>query len=313
MTIVSNSNMYTIQKCEKMFEYAVIKNLVPKQLPVYIQRGTFGHECAEVGINTLIAGGSVDDAINASYKVLEELLNSNNPLIGEIMGVFKHVSAFLHYLDKDAHFRPVATEAKGMWNITQNMAMPVDDKSWQDSDAYAEDRIFGYTPDLIIEFTNGRFKGQLGVLDYKFLSQYMKEIALEMAQQIPKYMIYRSKQFPSQRIRHGAYIQFNTRAAVGSSGHQLFLIKWLDNSITQSRLQQVEFENELLVEKVATAVENREIFLRTVDQAVCERCWFAQICNIEFNGKSAEKVIEREYKQNDYGYATPEASKVSIM
>lgn len=297
-----------------MFEYAVIKNLTPKQLPVYIQRGSFGHECAEEGINTLIAGGSLNDAVNSAYVVLQDLMNSNNLLTGEIMGVFKHVNAFLSYLVDDAPFRPVATEAKGMWNITQNMAMPVDDKSWQESDTYAEDRIFGYTPDLIIEFTKGRFKGQLGVLDYKFLSQYMKEIALEMAQQIPKYMIYRAKEFPDQRIRHGAYIQFNTRAAIGASGHQLFLVKWLDNSITKGRLEQVEFENELLVEKVATAQENRTHFLRTVDQAVCERCWFAEICNIEFNGKSAEKVIEREFKQNDYGYATAttEASKVSV-
>jgi len=295
-----------------MFEYAVIRNLTPKELPVYIQRGSFGHDCAERGINTLIAGGSIDDAIKSSYTALEELMDSNNPLTGEIMGVFKHVQAFLYYIVNDASFRPVATEAKGMWNMTQNMAMPVDDKSWQESDAYAEDRIFGYTPDLIIEFTKGLYKGQLGVLDYKFLSQYMKEIALEMAQQIPKYMIYRSKQFPSQRIRHGAYIQFNTRAAIGASGHQLFLVKWLDNSITKGRLEQVEFENELLVEKVATATENKTYFLRTVDQAVCERCWFAEICNIEFNGKSAEKVIERGFKQNDYGYAQPDTSKVPI-
>jgi len=304
MTIISNSNIYTFQKCEKMFEYAVIRNLTPKEMPVFIQRGSFGHECAEAGINVLIAGGSLEDATTAAYGVLHELMESGNPLTGEIMGVFKHVNAFLHYLVRDATFRPVATESTGMWNITKEMSMPADDKSWQDSPVYDEDRIFGYTPDLIIEFTTGRFKGQLGVLDYKFLSQYMKEIALEMAQQIPKYMIYRGKQFPSQKIRHGAYIQFNTRAAIGATGHQLFIVKWLENSITQARLHQVEFENTLLVERVATAVENSDtkVFLRTVDQGVCDRCWFAEICNAEFNGKSAAKIIERGYKQNDYGY-----------
>lgn len=311
MTIVSNSDIETFQKCPRMFYYSRIMNIRLQEMPVFIQRGSFGHKCAEVGFEIMMNGGSAQEASQAAAGVLNDMMNSGNPLAGDIIGVYRHVTAFFYFVEQQAPWRPVATEDRGMWNISRNEAMPSDNDDWQDSPEYALDRIFGYTPDLVVEFTKGAFRGQYGVLDYKFLSNYMKEIALEMSQQIPKYIIYRQKQHSDTSIRHGAFVQFNTRATPQDSGSKLFLVKWLDDSMTKAKMSQVEYENEIWVDRIADIREDLNYeYLRTVNKDVCERCFFAEVCKAEFNGKPVDRILEQRYMENDYGY-TATKSKAS--
>jgi hypothetical protein len=133
----------------------------------------------------------------------------------------------------------------------------------------------------------------------------MSEVAINMAQQIPKYIIYRNKTHPEHKIRRGAFVQLNTRATVNDTGHKLFLIKWVEPN--KHRLARIEFENEQLIKRVAAAYDKPESeFLRTVNKDVCDRCFFSKdLCPSEFDGKSPEvvqKIIDREYVQNEYGY-----------
>jgi hypothetical protein len=142
-------------------------------------------------------------------------------------------------------------------------------------------------------------------LDYKFLAQYMKEIALTMAQQIPKYLIYRNKTHTDYKIRRGAFVQLNTRATPADKGKKLYLVKWIDD-LTKAQLDTIEEENEILVDRVAQMYENPDQrFLRTVNKDVCERCFYTEVCIAQLKGKpqnTVDKIIERSYMQNDYGY-----------
>lgn len=315
MTIVSNSDIETAQKCERMFYYSRVLGLRLRELPIFIRRGSFGHELMEEGFNILLVGGSIGEATEAASKVLEKLLNSGDPEAHEMMKVYRHAVTFLNYAATEAPWRPVAVEDRGMWNITQDKPMPADDDSWQEDPQYKFDRIFGYTPDLVVEFIKGPYRGQHAVLDYKFLAQYMKEVALNMAQQIPKYLIYRNKTHTDFKVRRGAFVQFNTRATPQDSGSKLYLTKWLgpEDSLSRARLARVEWENNRLVGKVAEMYENPDSdnFLRTVNKDVCERCFYQEICKAEFDGKplvTIDKIKARTYMKNDYGYTVTNAN-----
>jgi hypothetical protein len=301
MTIVSNSDIETAQKCERMFYYARVMRLRPRELSVWLKRGTFGHLCMETGFQVILDGGSVDDAIQAiGLGPLQDLLNSGDPDTSEMAKVYRHVSAFITFSQSEGvNWRPVALEDTGMWNLSQNT-----DFTKVEGQA-TEDTIFAYTPDLIIEFTHGLLKGQHAVLDYKFLGQYMSEVAVNMAQQIPKYILYRNKHHTDYKIRRGAFVQLNTRAGASDTGHKLFLIKWVEPN--KQRLERIEYENSVMVERVAALHEKKpEEFIRTVNKDVCDKCFFARdLCPAEFDGRSQEtiqKIIDREYIHNDYGY-----------
>lgn len=297
MTIVSNSDIETSQKCEKMFEYSRIRKLRPRNLPVNLKRGIFGHQMMEKGFDVLISGGTLEQATEAAAVVLSELLSSGDPDMAEMMGVYRHVCAFLSYSISDkCHWRPIATEVSSMWNITDGA--PISPTRTLAGD----ERVFAFTPDLIVEFVSGPYRGQQAVLDYKFLGQYMKERALNMSQQIPKYILYYRKLNPNTKLRMGAFVQLNTRAQKNDTGHKLFLIKWIEP--TKREFQEIELDNEIAVERVAQMYDepNRR-HPRTSNKDVCNWCFFADdLCPMERNGQSVEKIIERNYVFNDYGY-----------
>lgn len=301
MTIISNSNIETFQKCERMFYYAVVKGLRPRALPDFIKRGSFGHDCMEVGFKVIMDGGTPEDASQVIAEgPLQKLMTSGDPDAAEMMKVYRHVITFINWTQtEEVGWKPVALEDVGMWNLSQQIP--------GDKELHAEDDLlFAYTPDLIIEFTRGAYRGQHAVLDYKFLGQYMSDVSINMAQQIPKYIIYRNKFHTDFKIRRGAFVQLNTRADASATGYKLFLVKWVEPN--KHRLSRIEFENEQWVERVANAKDNYapDQFLRTVNKDVCNRCFFGKdICPAEFDGKSPEtiqKIIEREYVNNEYGY-----------
>lgn len=298
MPIISNSDIETAQKCERMFYYARILRLRPKQLFPWLKRGSFGHECMEEGFKVIIAGGSEQDASEViAAGPLQRLMESGDPDTAEMMKVYRHVITFISFTQTEkVAWRPVALEDTGMWNLSQNREFHKDG-----STDFDDDLVFAYTPDLIVEFTHGLYKGQHAVLDYKFLGQYMSEVAVNMAQQIPKYIIYRNKKHTDYKIRRGAFVQLNTRAAATENGHKLFLIKWVEPS--KQRLSRIEYENEQWVGRVASLYDKpQEELLRTVNKDVCDKCFFATMCAAEFDGKPIDKIIQREYVRNEYGY-----------
>ena len=297
MPIVSNSNMETMQKCERMFYYAVVKNLTPKTLPIFLKRGSFGHDCMETGFQVIIDGGSPEEAAEKIAEgPLKNLMESGDPDAAEMMKIYRHVISFISWAVTQTAWRPVALEDRGMWNLDKGMAT--------EKEKAGEDLVFGYTPDLIVEFTSGLYRGQHAVLDYKFLGQYMKEAALEMSQQIMKYMIYRNKTHTDFKIHRGAFVQLNTRAAASDTGHKLFLVKWQEPN--KARLARIEYENEILAKRVADLrVKEPDEFIRTLNKNTCDMCFFTKICQAEFDGKSdkvVQKIIDQEFKLNDYGY-----------
>lgn len=297
MPIVSNSDIETFQKCERMFYYSRVLGLRPKELSVWLKRGLFGHDCMEVGFQTIIDGGTADDASQVIAEgPLKTLMESGDPETAEMMKVYRHVITFITFTQTaDINWRPVALEDRGMWSLTKQRDVPKDAVT-------DEELVFGYTPDIVIEFTHGLYKGQQAVLDYKFIGQYMSEVAINMAQQIPKYIIYRNKTHEDHKIRRGAFVQLNTRATADATGHKLFLIKWVEPN--KHRLARIEYENEELIKRVAVARGNTpERFLRTVNKDVCDRCFFGKdLCPTEFDGKPIDKIIQREYVKNEYGY-----------
>ncbi len=293
--------METAGKCERMFYYSRILKLRPRELPVFIRRGSFGHEMMEYGFQALLEGGTVEDAATAAGIPLTRLMESDDPDKAEMMKVYRHVISFITFTQSpDVNWKVVALEDRGMWNLSHGFA--TDKTTIEANPAEQEDLVFGYTPDLIIEFTSGLYKGQHAVMDYKFLGQYMSEVAINMAQQIPKYMIYRNKTKTDFKIRRGAFIQLNTRADANATGHKLFLIKWVTPN--KQRLERIEYENERWAERVEKLYNaDPNDLLRTVNKDVCDRCFFGKdLCPADFDGKPTAKIIEREYVINDYGY-----------
>lgn len=285
--IVSHSNMKSHQKCEMKFYFDVKLSLRPKAWPEPVEKGIFGHDLLEEFFKARLQGMSYDEAASHITKYLGNRLaaDSTNLILLDSSRVLRHVLAFGAYVDNQP-WKIVDVEANDNW--------PIDDEA-----------DFGFTPDLILEWTSGPKRGLPFVLDYKFTGQYWNERQINTVQQMIKYLIYYNKRH-NTKMRHAGIVMLNTRADSNAKGNQLFLLKWLP--VSKEKLQNIERENEILVHRLEpffhmTPEEYKAQAVRTTDELACKTCWYADdICPMDLNGQDITKTIEANYIKNDYGY-----------
>lgn len=277
MTIISNSEITTFQRCPKRFFFERVSRLVPKEMPLPLRIGNFGHAMMEAAMLALIEKpGSYEHALDAVNDVL-----ATGETIEE-MKVYRHVLAGVAgYIENG--WQPVAVE--------EEVQVQIDD-----------DLVFGMKPDLVFEFTKGLSRGKLGIMDYKFTGQYWNDREVSLFLQGFKYAAYWNES-KGTNIRHIGICMFNTRAVANATGSQLWLVKW--PNVTKQTLENVKVENEYMLRQIKPMYEDPEgtFFPRTTNKQECKLCPFADdACPMDLSGKPIDKVLERNYTHNTYGY-----------
>lgn len=285
--IVSHSNMKSFQKCEMKFYFDVKLSLRPKTWPDPVAKGLLGHNLMEEAFTILFEGGSYEDITAGVTKLLGDMLRENPTDLVLLEGsrLLRHVLAFVAYVQQQP-WKIIGIEENTNWVID-------------------EEASFGFTPDLICEWTAGPKKGLPFVLDYKFTGQYWNERQINTVQQMLKYLIYYNK-IHGTKMRHAGVVMLNTRADANAKGNQLFLLKWLP--VSKEKLKNIERENEILVKRIEPAFrmspeEYKAQAVRTSDEYACKTCWYADdICPMDLNDLDINKTIKANYIKNDYGY-----------
>lgn len=272
---ISNSQIGSLQTCERRFYYEHIMKIKPLDYPVAMERGIFGHDLCKAFFKAMQEGKSYEECCEAVNVVL--LTGLDNP---ELLKAYRLVLAYGAY----AFQQP--------WKIIeveQNRLHPVN-----------EEDEFAYTPDLIFEWTEGVKRGTRGMLDFKFTGQYWTDKEINVYQQLPKYMIYYNLTSDT-KVRNCGLVMLNTRAAAGATGADLFLTKWIP--VDKKKLQNIKRENELMMQRVKRVKETyaEEDYLRTVNTFTCKMCFFSeQMCPMQLNGQDITRVVKYAYEENKY-------------
>lgn len=281
--IISHSNLKTFYDCEMKAYFSIKLNLRPKNWPDPIQKGFVGHEFMEAAFEAVLQGADYDEVVEILNNKLSRFL-VEHPNFLQFTDVYRHVLAFVGYYFQQP-WKIVATEVNDNW--------PVDD-----------DATFGFTPDLILEWTRGPKKGLPFVLDFKFTGQFWNDKQLNMVQQMLKYLIYYNK-IHGTKMRHAGVAMLNTRANANDNKN-LFMIKWLP--VSKTKLETIERENEMLIKRYEpymrmTAEEYKEVATRTPNEFLCKTCFYAEdVCPMDLNGLDITNAIKTNYVENEYGY-----------
>src|SRR6266496_3233318 len=89
---ISNSQIMSLQTCERRFYYEHILKLKPKQFPEAVEGGLFGHEMFEVFFKAMQQGFSYDECAKELNPIIEKNLNNL-----ELLSRYRHVLAFGAY------------------------------------------------------------------------------------------------------------------------------------------------------------------------------------------------------------------------
>lgn len=296
---ISNSQIQDWQKCPRRFYYAQILKLRPKAFPGAVQRGIDGHSLFEAFFKKALEGGDYDDCVAATNEVLEAFILAG---CRDSMSIYRHVLAF------GAKFFSMPWKVVSVEVNYVRSSVTYEPFSGEEID-------FAFTPDLIVEWTNGPKRGQQFMLDFKFTGQYWSPGEIAVYQQVPKY-IRQYNLLTGSNIFSGVVVQLNTRASATATGEQLFRMSWL--KITTAKLNRIEAENTILMQEVATAkiMNSPDAYVRTVDTYQCKMCFFAEdLCPMELEGRDPKRVIERNYVKNTYfedNYGNEEAESTSV-
>lgn len=272
---INHTQITDFQKCEKRFYFAHILKLRPKAFPASMSKGIFGHVLAEVFFKAMQEGKTFEECVHSVNQLIEDNLDNLDNL-----SIYRHVLAFGAY----------AFEMQ--WHV-----ISVEEKFITPSDGHD----FAYTPDIIFQWTRGPRKGSYFMLDFKFTSQQWNDREINMYQQLPKYSIHWNIENPDKKVHQLGVVNLLTRAPLGATGNKLFVIKWL--KITREKIETIERENIMLMERVVKAKENNNAkdYLRTSDSYNCKMCWFGDdICPADLEGKDISKYVAVNYEVNTW-------------
>jgi hypothetical protein len=276
---ISNSQVLSLNKCEKRYDFEHVQTLKPLSYPEPMMRGLMGHDMMEAFFRTMAEGKSYEDCAKAINPLLEEATKTGQT---ELLNVYRHVLAFGAYAFAE-EWKIVLCEEGQHWMVNENIE-------------------FVFKPDLVIEFTKGPRRGNQAVLDFKFTGQYWSKREINMYQQVPKYFIYLRKVDPEKwkKLRNGGVVMLNTRAAAAATGLGLFKIEWLN--LNKQKLATIEKEHEEYLTRIY-AIHRFPGWepKRTVDSYACKLCFFADdLCPFDLEGKDTSRLLKFGYEINTY-------------
>lgn len=284
MIPISNTEVTTRNTCERRHYYEFILDLEPRLFNLSLYRGIAGHAALE-------AYYKEDRNLDAAFDVL------NNIYIDTVMsypGEYEHQKAIealkpliekYHYHYGGDCFEVLEVEKAHVIEMAPGVAI-------------------GSRLDLLIQFTKGPYRGDIAVMDNKFVHNFMSQPELEMNSQGPKYVSILKREgilvnkFVLNQVRHRSMktedpTKYFSRPVLKISPTEAEQI-WEEHLATAKEIQ--------FIKDSGTGPLARRI----LNPYICKGCPVQRLCKAELAGRDISNMIKYEYNAkgtfNNYGY-----------
>lgn len=292
--IVSNTEITSYSTCRRAHYYRFIMKLEPKEhiLSKALFRGIVGHRIWEVYYQALKDGHSVDEAKAMGFAKQEEEINKvvrENPehydLIQIVMELRTLFDTYVEVYRVD-DFKPLEVET-----VFQTTMRPGLD--------------YGLRLDVLAEMTKGEYRGDIVVLDHKFLYNFKTPDEIDMDGQLPKYIsTVRASGIVTTK---GRFNMIRYRSLKNNAPEALFHREWIKPKkaeIDQIWKDQTKVSDEIEYAKQLSPIAASENAVRNMSPYICRSCYFKKLCKLELNGQDISNAVVMDYQPNTYGYTS---------
>lgn len=290
--IISNTQIAAKNLCDKAHDYQFIKKIVPKRLPTAIYRGVIGHAALEQYYLLLKDGKSVEECRDAALSVLDKEINkiaTSTPEEFEQIGLLVNLRALIRDYAEVYRIEPFKVlEVEKVFTTkasTQVRFLPVID--------------YGLKLDLLVEMTKGEHRGDLVVVDHKFVYNFKTALDIQMDAQLPKYI--KTLRDNGFIVTKGFFNQIRTRVMKNPSPVDLYRRDWIKTN--KAETEQIWTEQLQSAEQILKAQEFNTPPIRTMSLLVCRSCMYQGPCKAELNGDNVTQMLEANYEPSTYGYS----------
>lgn len=284
--ILSHSEATSLNECSRQHFYAYILNLRPKHLSKPLQFGISGHHMLEAFYTVIKEGGDFASACLTSFEKIDELLEDDAIDEENAPTLELHMQKYFY------RYKDVMKEWE-ILEVEKKLIVELEDKPYN----------YGCKVDLIALFKKGNHKGQIGIVDHKFLFNYYTTSDVLMHVQLPRYKW--AAEQNGYKIDFGMLAQIRYRTFKDYRTADLFKHELMPFTETrQHNAVQEMFKSldEAWGRRQLTKQDASENTKRALSKLICKYCDYRIPCNTGLNGESERLYLISDFKQSDYGY-----------
>lgn len=282
--IRSNSETNSFLSCQRKHYWAYRERIVPDGgSSKALTRGIVGHECLE---NYYIGKQKGWKASTIKRKMLEPLKQARLDFpdfedewvkLDQILPVY-----MMHYWDEP--FKVLHVESQF------------------ETDLPGCTDLYGLRLDLVVEGTDGKYKGQVGIIDHKFVYQWMTTKVLKMNTQMPKYAAsMRALGYPIKfallsQIKHAT----SKKVGYTSESFRRSPVELKRQRMAYIVNEHVKVSNQ--ISELSELTEEEHFAKATSNTGIdgCNKCAYSPLCNLIWDGQPTERTKLSLYVSNDY-------------
>ena len=279
MRRISQSEATSWLMCKAKYRYEFDMNLERITQSDALSMGNLGHEALEIYYRARMEGDSHDDSVIQARKVFMGALDTYGmEIIARIDPLLQRYWAFY---DPD-EWEILAVEEAFDLPLTDDYTMPT--------------RL-----DVIVR---ERKNGKMAVVDHKFKGEFIPPITLSLNAQMPKYIA--SLRNLGYNVDYAILNILRTRKMKDPTDKQLFQRSVITPGVHKTRnvlRQQIIASREITKYRDLPPDQRKQVATPVLNELVCNRCAFAELCASEMDGGEIEYLIANEFQQREsYGY-----------
>lgn len=282
--LISNSEAKSFLDCERKHFYSFRKGLKPTTYSKALTRGIVGHEALEMYYKAKQKGFSKEICLLQATDLLDNRARETPEFFEELNQLKPILVRYVqHYWDEP--WKILEVESSHDMPILENSIVLK----------------YGLRLDLLVEITAGRDKGQIIIVDHKFVYDFFTQRELEMNTQQVKYIkTLRANGIP---VRKAILNQIRYRQLKSPKPDMLFR----RSSIYTTDKEAERFLHEF--KKVALEIdylnglqehEHKEASKMHIDKNTCGSCAYQPLCKLYLEGIDESRTEQMLYTHNDY-------------
>lgn len=286
--IISNTEVTTKNICDYAHYMHFIKGVAPKKLPTPLYRGIVGHSALEAYYLLMKEGAVVDECREAALAVVDK----------EIEHVAETSAEDFERVQLLVNIRSLIRDYAEVYRVEPFKVLEVEKKFFTPVDQEL-DIHYGLQLDTLVEMISGEFRGDLVVMDHKFVYNFKTALDIQMDAQLPKYI--KTLRDNGYFVTKGLFNQVRTRQMKSPGPEDLYRRTWLKaNKYETAQIwkEQAKVAKELQDLKTNPNYEP----VRTMSYVTCRSCMFQKPCKAALDGTDVSTMLQSNFEPSKYGY-----------
>lgn len=288
--IRSNTEINSFLYCQRKHYYSFREGLAPKGTARALNRGIVGHEAMERVYQEKQTGATKEMCLAAAYDVLNAAIMEQVDMADDFRRLKEVIKLYVyHYWDEP--FKVIGIEGQ----LETLFPDSID--------------LYGLRYDLLVEGIDGKYKGQIGIIDHKFCYDWFTDKAITMNSQMLKYA--GALRNEGIDVRFAMLNQIRYRKLKEDTAENLLrraIVPLPGKRIKNVIKEHVKVSNKIAALSVLSPEEHFEESTMTLDKDSCTKCAFQPLCTLELNEQSSAYTKKALYGPNKYyqGYKDAE-------